>query len=397
MTTVENLPSATTERPIGFGRLKRKEDARFIRGKGQLPRRHPAAGDGLRRDAAQPVRARAHPLDRHLEGARAPQRRGRRHRQGPRDARARVDADDLLRHPGRARGRQGPVPGPGGRVRDRDGRVLGERRARADRRRVRAAAGDRQRPQGARPRRAADPRRQGRPARQPREPDLGGRRRGGDGPRVRGGRHDRDARHHLSALPSCAARDVRHDRRLQPGDRPARHLQRQPGAARAPHGLRARRRARRAHDPDHLLRHRRRVRQQGSGVSRATCARSPARSWPASRSSGSRTAPRTCVDRVRARLRHARGDVLEGRQDHRPARRRDRRPRRVRLAPRSRRSSRPGSSTSSAGRTTSRRRTSRSRPSTRTRRREASRTAARSASPRPSTSWSAWSTRSRSR
>jgi aerobic carbon-monoxide dehydrogenase large subunit len=34
MTTVENLPSASGERPIGFGRLKRKEDARFIRGKG---------------------------------------------------------------------------------------------------------------------------------------------------------------------------------------------------------------------------------------------------------------------------------------------------------------------------------------------------------------------------
>ena len=34
MATVENLPSAQTERPIGFGRLKRKEDARFIRGKG---------------------------------------------------------------------------------------------------------------------------------------------------------------------------------------------------------------------------------------------------------------------------------------------------------------------------------------------------------------------------
>jgi hypothetical protein len=34
MTVVENLPSAQTERPIGFGRLKRKEDARFIRGKG---------------------------------------------------------------------------------------------------------------------------------------------------------------------------------------------------------------------------------------------------------------------------------------------------------------------------------------------------------------------------
>src|SRR6478752_6505518 len=34
MTTVENLPSPSAERPIGFGRLKRKEDARFIRGQG---------------------------------------------------------------------------------------------------------------------------------------------------------------------------------------------------------------------------------------------------------------------------------------------------------------------------------------------------------------------------
>src|SRR5471030_3421994 len=34
MATVENLPNAQTERPIGFGRLKRKEDARLIRGKG---------------------------------------------------------------------------------------------------------------------------------------------------------------------------------------------------------------------------------------------------------------------------------------------------------------------------------------------------------------------------
>src|SRR6202789_2542733 len=34
-TTSENLPSATQERPIGFGRLKRKEDARFIRGQGK--------------------------------------------------------------------------------------------------------------------------------------------------------------------------------------------------------------------------------------------------------------------------------------------------------------------------------------------------------------------------
>ena len=34
-TAPENLPSATQERPIGFGRLKRKEDARFIRGEGK--------------------------------------------------------------------------------------------------------------------------------------------------------------------------------------------------------------------------------------------------------------------------------------------------------------------------------------------------------------------------
>ena len=98
---------------------------------GHLPRRHPAAGDGPRGDPAQPVRARTHRLDRHLDGARAPERRRRRHREGPRDARAGVDADDLLRHAGRARGRQGPLPGPGDRVRDRDRRVLGERRARS--------------------------------------------------------------------------------------------------------------------------------------------------------------------------------------------------------------------------------------------------------------------------
>ena len=36
MATVEteNLPSPSSERPIGFGRLKRKEDPRFIRGQG---------------------------------------------------------------------------------------------------------------------------------------------------------------------------------------------------------------------------------------------------------------------------------------------------------------------------------------------------------------------------
>ena len=124
-------PEPETERPIGFGRLKRKEDARFIRGKGTYldDIRLPGMVHGaiLRSPYAH---ARIVSIDT-SRGARAPERRRGRHRQGPRDARARLDADDLLRHAGRARGRQGPLPGPGGRVRDRDRRVLGERRARS--------------------------------------------------------------------------------------------------------------------------------------------------------------------------------------------------------------------------------------------------------------------------
>ena len=242
-----------------------------------------------------------------------------------------MDADDLLRHAGRAGRRQGPLPGPGGRVRDRDRRVLGQRRARADRRRVRPAAGDRQRAQGARRRRAADPRRQVRPARQPRQPDLGGRRRGGDRRRVRRGRHRRRARHHLPALPPGAARDLRDHRRLQPDDGPARHLQRQPGAARAPHRLRARRGARRAHDPDPLPGHRRRLRQQGAGLSRLRVRDRRLDRRRRAGQVGREPLREPDVDRLRPRLHHEERDLREGRQDHRPARRRDRRPRRVRL------------------------------------------------------------------
>ena len=153
---------------------------------------------------------------------------------------------------------------------------------------------------------------------------------------------------------------------------------------------------------EHMIRircsgHRRRLRQQGAGVSRLRVRDRRLDRRRRAGQVGREPLREPDVHRVRPRLHHAQRDVREGRQDHRPAGRRDRRPRRVRHAPRSRRSSRPGSSTSSAARTTSRRRTSRSRPSTRTRRRAASRTAARSASPRPCTSSSAWSTRSRSR
>ena len=131
MATVENLPSPQTERPIGFGRLKRKEDARFIRGKGtylddiRLPGM--VYGALLRSPYAH---AKIVSIDTSRALAASERRRGG-HREGPRDARAGLDADDLLRHAGRARGRQGPLPGPGGRVRDRDRRVLGQRRARS--------------------------------------------------------------------------------------------------------------------------------------------------------------------------------------------------------------------------------------------------------------------------
>ena len=184
---------------------------------------------------------------------------------------------------------------------------------------------------------------------------------------------------------------------FNPQDRAARHLQRQPGAARPPHGVRARGRPGRAHDPDPLQRHRRRLRQQGAGVPglRVRDRRLDRRRRAGQVDRGPLREPD--VDRVRPRLHHARRDVRQGRQDHRPAGRRDRRPRRVRLdrpadqvpgrlLPHLLRLLRPA-----------RPRTSRSRPSTPTRRPAASRTGARSGSPRPCTWSSGWSTRWRSR
>ena len=77
-------------------------------------------------------------------------------------------------------------------------------------------------------------------------------------------------------------------------------------------------------------RHRRRLRQQGAGVSglRVRDRRLDRRRRAGQVGRGPLGEPD--VHGLRARLRDARRDVLEGRQDHRPARRRDRRPRRVR-------------------------------------------------------------------
>ena len=82
---------------------------------GQLRRRHQAARHAPPRAAAQPVRARAHPLDRHLARRGAARRRRRRHRRADGAAQPRLDADPLRRHAGRARHGQGALPGPGGR------------------------------------------------------------------------------------------------------------------------------------------------------------------------------------------------------------------------------------------------------------------------------------------
>ncbi len=182
---------------------------------------------------------------------------------------------------------------------------------------------------------------------------------------------------------------------FNPRDRPARHLQRQPGAARAPHGLRARRRARRAHDPDPLPGHRRRLRQQGAGLPGLRLRDRRLDRRRRAGQVGREPLREPDVHRLRPRLHHARRDLRQGRQDHRPAGRRDRRPRRLRqhrpadqvpgrLLPHRLRLLRPrGLARQGQGRLHEQGA------------RAASPTAARSASPRPSTSSSGWSTRSR--
>ncbi len=152
-------------------------------------------------------------------------------------------------------------------MRDRRRPVHRQGRLRGDRRRLRAAAADRQPDAGDGRRRAADPRRQGEPARQ-RRLRLGGRRQGGHRPRLRAGRPGLEDLAALPALAPLAAGVLRVDRRLRPGDLQADRLHDHAGAAHRPGRGRPGRRAARAHDPDHLPRPRRRLRQQGAGLPR---------------------------------------------------------------------------------------------------------------------------------
>ena len=72
--------ATSSTRSAGIGHsVKRKEDERFIRGQGQLRRRRHAARHAPHGAAAQPVRARADPLDRHLRGGGAAGRGRRGH------------------------------------------------------------------------------------------------------------------------------------------------------------------------------------------------------------------------------------------------------------------------------------------------------------------------------
>ena len=86
-----------------------------------------------------------------------------------------------------------------------------------------------------------------------------------------------------------------------------------------------------AHDPDHVPGHRRRLRQQGSGLPGIRLRDRRLDRGRRAGQVGREPLREPDVHRVRPRLHHAQRDLREERQDHRPAGRRDRRPRSLRL------------------------------------------------------------------
>ena len=125
------------------------------------------------------------------------------------------------------------------------------------------------------------PRRQGGQDRQP-HLRLGVGRPRGDRRRVRPRRGRGRGGHALPALAPGADGDLRGRRRLRQGQRQAHALVHDPGAACAPHRLRARRRAPGAQDPGHLAATSAAVSATRCRSIPATCAPSSARSSPAS-------------------------------------------------------------------------------------------------------------------
>ena len=249
---------------------------------GQLRRRHRAARHAAHGDPAQPAGARPDQVHRHQQGLGDPRRTPGAHRRDDGHPQPGLDADAVLRHPGGAGHRQGALPGPGGRLRHRRRPVHRQGRLRGDRRRVRAAAGDRQPDPGDGRGRAAHPRRQGEPARQ-RLLHVGGRRQGGHRPGVRRGRRRLQAQAALPALAPVADGVLRLDRRLRPVDAEADRLHDHPGAAHHPRRGGAGRRAARAHDPDRLRPTSAAASATRCRSTRATSCRSSPRSSPSGR------------------------------------------------------------------------------------------------------------------
>ena len=205
----------------------------------------------------------------------------------------RVDADAVGRHAGRARHRQGALPGSGGR--------RGRRRPIPTSRGTRSSSSTSTTTSSRRSRRPSNRSatdavlirddKEGQTVNLVYEWESGDER--GDRSRVRQGRSRRDAgdvypRSHPSPLETCgclADVDTRH--------RPGHDVHDVAGAARDPHRVRDGRRPARAEHPGHQSRPRRRLRQQGAGVPGLRRRDRGVAASSASRSSGSRPAPRT--------------------------------------------------------------------------------------------------------
>ena len=274
----EDLEHADNDKtPLGHGRMLRKEDPRFIRGMGKYVDDLQLKGMLHLAILRSPV-AHANIVSIDVErGPGPPEGEGGDHRRRPGRAGAGLDADPVQRRAGRARDRQGALPGPGGRVRGGGGPLLRARRARADRRGVRHASTGHRRTSGAGAGRTGDPRR---PRGQDRQPllRLGDGRQGRDRGGVREGRRRGDRGHRLSARPPRADGDLRLRRGLRAGQRPADAVDHEPGTARAPHGLRAGLRAARAQDPGDRARTSAAASATRCRSTPATCARS-SRRW----------------------------------------------------------------------------------------------------------------------
>ena len=123
---------------------KRVEDSRFIRGKGNYIDDILLPGMLHMEILRSPFAHARITLDRHQQGVGHPRGAPGAHRRDDGDPQPGLDAHAVLRHPGGAGHRQGPVPGPGGRLRHRRRPLHRQGRLRGDRRRLRAAAGRRQ-------------------------------------------------------------------------------------------------------------------------------------------------------------------------------------------------------------------------------------------------------------